>query len=114
MPMTVSDRASLRHPDLASLIRGAQAGQYKPVSLFIGEPFETRAVAQVLLDALVPESRRAFNLEMYDGRTTPIATILDTVRTPGFCAGVKVVWVRESPLFLSGEKRGDLTAALLT
>jgi DNA polymerase III delta subunit len=112
--MTVSDRASLRHPDLASLIRGAQSGQYKPVYLFIGEPFETRAVAQVLLDALVPESRRAFNLEMYDGRTTPIATILDTVRTPGFCAGVKVVWVRESPLFLSGEKRGDLTAALLT
>ena len=32
---------------------------------------------------------------------------------PGFFAGIKVVWVREPTLFLSGEKRGDLTAALL-
>ena len=100
--------------ELAALVGAAQSGQHKPVYLFIGESFETRAAAQALLDALVPASRRAFNLESYDGRTTSIATVLDSVRMPGFFPGLKVVWIRESPLFLSGEKRGDLTAALLT
>jgi DNA polymerase III delta subunit len=113
MPMAESDRAASRFPEFTALVRAAQSGQHKPVYLFIGESFETRAAAQALLDVLVPEPRRAFNLEMYDGRTTPVAAILDSLRMPGFFAGVKVIWVRESPLFLSGEKRGDLTAALL-
>ncbi len=111
--MAASDRAAPRPSELAALVRAAQSGKHQPVYLFIGEPFETRTAVQQLLDVLVPESRRAFNLETYDGRTTPIATILDSLRMRGFFTGVKVVWVREPTLFLSGEKRGDLTAALL-
>jgi DNA polymerase-3 subunit delta len=107
-------RASAHPPEVAALVDAARSGRHRPVYLFIGEPFETRAAAQAVLDALVPEARRAFNFETYDGRTTPFATVLDSVRTPGFFAGVKVVWLRETTLFLSGEKRGDVTAALLT
>lgn len=108
------DHSSLaqRHPELAGLLHAAQAGQYKQVCLFTGEPFETKPAAQALVDVLVPESRRAFNLETYDGRVTPVRRVIDSVRTPGFFPGVKVVWVRESTLFLSGEKRSDITAAL--
>lgn len=101
-----------RHSDLAALVRAAAAGDYKPVYLFTGEPFETKAAVQALLEVLVPESRRAFNLETYDGRTTATGQFIDSLRTPGFFPGVKVVWVRESPLFLSGEKRPDIAAAL--
>jgi DNA polymerase-3 subunit delta len=101
-----------RHAALAALVRAAAAGEFKPVYLFVGEPFETRPAAHVLLDALVPASRRAFNLETYDGRTTTLSQVIDSLRTPAFFPGVKVVWVRETTVFMSGEKRPDVTAAL--
>jgi DNA polymerase-3 subunit delta len=103
---------SIRSKEVMQLVKDAKAGKAKPVYLFAGESFDTRAAAQALLDELVPESKRSFNLETCDGRTTPITTLLDSLRTPGFFAGTKVIWVRESTLFLSGEKRGDLTESL--
>ena len=111
--MAQPSSVAARHPEFAALVQAAAAGQHKPVYLFAGEPFETTAAAHALLDVLVPAARRSFNLETYDGRTTPITTVLDSLRMPGFFAGTKVIWVRESTLFLSGEKRADLTTALL-
>lgn len=102
-----------RHAEIAAVVREAAAGAPKAVYLFAGESFETSAAAHALLDALVPSARRSFNLETYDGRTTPISTIIDSLRMPGFFAGTKVVWVRESTLFLSGEKRPEMTKSLL-
>jgi len=99
--------------ELDALLAAARSGRPRSVYLFAGESFHTRTAAHALLDALVPQARRAFNFETYEGRTTPIATVLDSVRTPGFFPGPKVVWVRESPMFLSGEKRSELTKALL-
>jgi DNA polymerase-3 subunit delta len=110
--MAQTPSVAARHPEVATLVRAAAAGQYKPVYLLAGESFETGAAAHALLDVLVPPARRSFNLETYDGRTTPMTTVLDSLRTPGFFAGTKVIWVRESTLFLSGEKRADVTAAL--
>jgi DNA polymerase-3 subunit delta len=100
--------------ELSAALRAAAAGAPKPVYLFVGEPFQTAAAAHALVDALVPAARRSFNAEIWDGRTTPILPIIDSVRTPGFFAGTKVVWLRETTLFLSGEKRADLTAALFS
>lgn len=84
----------------------------RPVYLLVGEPFQTEAWARTLIDALVPANRRSFNLETYDGRSTPIATVLDSLRMRGLFAGTKVVWVREPTLFLSREKRSDLAETL--
>jgi hypothetical protein len=81
--MVDSDSAAFR-PQLAALVDAAQSGQHQPVYLFIGESFETRAAAQAVLDTLVPASRRAFNLETYDGRTTALAQVIDSLRTPPF------------------------------
>lgn len=83
-----------------------------PVYLLIGEPFDTEAIARALIDILVPPERRSFSLEIYDGRSTPIAPVLDSLRTPSLLGGRKVIWVREPTLFLSGEKRGELTEAM--
>jgi len=99
---------------LTALLRAAASGEHKPAYLIAGEPFATTAAAHALIDALVPAARRSFNLETYDGRTTPLGMVLDSLRTPGFFPGTKVVWLRESTLFLSGEKRADLTQALFT
>jgi DNA polymerase-3 subunit delta len=103
-----------RHPEVVALVREAAAGRPKPVYLFTGESFETAAAVHALLAVLVPVAQRSFNLETYDGRTTPIATLIDSLRTPGFFPGVKAVWVRESTAFLSTEKRADVTKALFS
>ena len=102
----------IRSKEVLQLVKEAKAGKAKSVYLFAGESFDTRAAAHALLDEIVPEAKRSFNLEISDGRTMPIGAVLDSLRTPGFFAGTKVIWVRESPLFLSGEKRGDLTDSL--
>ena len=103
-----------RHPEVAALVREAAAGTPKAVYLFAGEPFETNAAAHALIDVLIPVARRSFNLETYDGRTTAISTVIDSLRMPGFFAGTKLVWVRETTLFLSGEKRPEITKSLLS
>lgn len=95
----------------ASLLAAARE-QPSPVYLLVGEPFQTESVAHALIDVLVPPERRSFNLETYAGRTTAIAPILDTLRMRGLFPGTKVVWVREATLFLSAEKRSDISAAL--
>lgn len=110
--MSVGAATTGRSKEATRLIEQARAGKYKPIYLLAGEPFETRTLAQALIDALVPEARRSFNLETYDGRTTSISTVLDSLRTPGFFGGTKLIWVRESTLFLSGEKRGDLVESV--
>ena len=86
--------------------------QPAPVYLLIGEPFQIEPLARSLIDLLVPPDRRSLSLELYDGRSAAIGPILDSLRTPSLLAGTKVIWVREPSLFLSSEKRSDVTAAL--
>jgi DNA polymerase III subunit delta len=99
-------------PSAVDALLAAARQRPAPVYLLIGEPFETEAAARGLIDLLVPPARRSFSLETYDGRSTPIGPILDSLRTPSLLAGTKVIWVREPTLFLSGEKRGDIADAL--
>jgi DNA polymerase-3 subunit delta len=100
-------------PDREALLAAARR-EPAPVYLLIGEPFETEAIARALIDVLVPAERRSFCLETYDGRGTPIARVLDSLRTPSLLGGTKLIWVREPTLFLSGEKRGDIAEAMFT
>ncbi|MGD9762338.1 MAG: DNA polymerase III subunit delta [Candidatus Binatia bacterium] len=83
-----------------------------PVYLLIGEPFETEAAARALIDRWVPPAQRSFSLEQYDGRSLAIGPVLDSLRTPSLFGGTKLIWVREPTLFLSGEKRAEVTEAL--
>lgn len=92
----------------------AAAKTPRAVYLFIGEPFQTEPAARALIDVLVPPDKRSFSLEQYDGRSTAIGPILDSLRMPSLFGGTKLVWVREPTLFLSGEKRADLSDALFT
>ena len=103
----------LAAPSTDPIVAAAQK-RPSPVYLLIGEPFQTEALARQLIDVLVPSERRSFNLETYDGRNAALGPILDSLRTPGFFRGAKVIWVRESVLFLSSEKRSDVSTALFT
>lgn len=97
--------------DVSALLASASS-RPSPIYLLVGEPFKTEAVARQLIDLWVPEERRSLNLELYDGRTTDIGSVLDSLRTPGLFSGRKVLWVREPTFLLSADKRSDVTAAL--
>lgn len=99
--------------DPATLISSASS-RPSPVYLLVGEPFQTEAVARQLIDVLVPAARRSLNLELYDGRTADIGSVLDSMRTPGLFSGTKVLWIREPTFLLSADKRTDVTAALFS
>jgi DNA polymerase III subunit delta len=95
------------------IVATAAAGKGKPVYLITGEPFLVSTAAQALVDALVAPERRSMNLETYDGRATPLATVLDSARMPGFFGGAKLIWIREAPVLSSAEKRGDALAKIV-
>lgn len=107
-----SDVSRAGRKDTDALVRAAAAGKAPAVCLIVGEPHDTHRAAQQLIEVLVPAASRSLNLEVYDGRTTPLDRILDSLRMPGFFAGTKVLWVRESGLFLSGEKKSDVAGAM--
>lgn len=100
-----------RTDDTDSLVEAARK-RPAPVYLLIGEPFQTEAAVRALIDVLVPAPRRTLNLEVYDGRTTPVGPILDSLSMSGLFGGTKAVWVREPALFRAGEKRSDAVGAL--
>jgi DNA polymerase III delta subunit len=111
---------SERPPDLAglpaaarSLVESARAGKHKPVSLIHGEATLVSQVADAFVDAVVPAERRSMNLEVYDGRATPLVSVLDSLRMGGLFGGAKLVWVRELPMLAAGEKRADVLAKIL-
>jgi len=99
---------------LTRMVAACRSGTPAPVYLFVGDSPDTRQAAEALVEELVPPERRSFNVERYDGRTVPMSRVLDSLRTPAFFPGVKVVWVGESPAFLSGAKKGDLAKSMRT
>lgn len=80
--------------------------------MFTGEPYQTEALARRLIDALVPAEKRSVSLETYEGRNTPLASVLDSCRTIGLFGGGKVLWMREPAFLASSEKRSDISAAM--
>jgi len=89
------------------LLAEAKAGSTNSVYLFHGEEFLARKAAEDLIDILVPEGQRDFNLAILEAAASPgdVARELSTV--PMF-RGTKVVWLRD-PEFLAPKKaaRGD-------
>lgn len=103
--------AQKRPPTPARIVADAEKKR-APVYLFVGDPYQTEGLARRVIDVLVPENRRSVDLEVYDGRTTDLAVVLDSCRTVGLFGGGKVIWLREPAFLVSGEKRGEVTEAL--
>lgn len=96
-----------------AVIAAARAGKSKPVTLIYGEHSLVADVSDAVISALVPAEKRSVNLEVYDGRATPLVSVLDSLRMAGLFGGAKLVWVRELPMLAAGEKRADVVAAIL-
>ena len=95
--------------DLESLDKADVAAEAKAAGLDAGDFDRWVDVAGASSLSERPITLR-FLIDEYRGGTPG----LDLCVTPGFLAATKVVWLRESTLFLSGEKRADVARSLLT
>ncbi|MGH7829820.1 MAG: DNA polymerase III subunit delta [Candidatus Binatia bacterium] len=93
---------------LEAVLSAIRKGESPQWLLLHGDGFQVHTASKAILDLVVPEQDRAFNLERFDGRSTPWQTIDVALRTPPFFPGRKIVLVEEAPYFLSREHRGAL------
>jgi DNA polymerase-3 subunit delta len=99
--------------DLASVIAKIQSGSPPPLMLFFGDDLQVQEACKTILDLIVPEDARAFNLERFDGHTVSWDQIEASIMTPPFFPGRKLLWVENAPYFFSREQKGELGAKVL-
>ncbi|HXV80835.1 MAG TPA: hypothetical protein VEG60_13230, partial [Candidatus Binatia bacterium] len=94
--------------DLEKIIGDIQNGRGPQLLLLFGDDLQVQEACRTLLDHLVPDSERGFNLERFDGRSAAWDQIEASLNTPPFFPGKKVVWVENVIYFISREQRGEL------
>ncbi len=99
--------------DLGTIITDIKTGKGPQVLLLSGDDLQVQETCKKLLDNLIPESERGFNLERFDGRSAPWDQIEASLNTPPFFPGKKVVWIENVPYFISREQKGELGGKVL-
>lgn len=82
------------YKDIPMILTQAEKGPAAPVYLISGDSYLTREVHQQLINRLLPEEIRSFNLEIVDGEKEDIHSILERLQTFPFFPGRKVVSVK--------------------
>lgn len=99
--------------DLEDVLSEIRSGKMPLLLLLHGDDFQVHAATKAILDLLVPEENRAFNLETFDGRSSPWDQIEATLMTPPLFGRRKTVLVENAPYFLSRERKGELSERVL-
>jgi DNA polymerase-3 subunit delta len=99
--------------DLTTIIADIKNGKRPPLLLLFGDDLQVGEACKSVLDSLVPESQRGFNLERFNGRTVEWDLVEASLMTPPFFPGKKVVWVEDAPYFSSHEQKGELGERIL-
>jgi DNA polymerase III subunit delta len=94
--------------NLEQIVADIKNGRGPQLLLLFGDDLQVQAACKTLLDNLVPEDQRGFNLERFDGRSTPWDQIQGSLNTPPFFPGKKVVWIENVTYFISREHKGEL------
>ncbi|MBM4261573.1 MAG: DNA polymerase III subunit delta [Deltaproteobacteria bacterium] len=99
--------------DLTTILAELKAGKHPRVALVFGDDLQTQETCRAIVNTLVPESDRGFNLERLDARTVPWDRIESSLMTPPFFPGTKVIWVENAPYFFSRDQKGELGEKVL-
>ncbi|HZD39286.1 MAG TPA: hypothetical protein VE131_01100, partial [Terriglobales bacterium] len=93
--------------DFDKLLSDILNGRGSSCLLLFGDDYEVREARKTIIDRLVAESQRDFNLERFDGRYIAWGEIQAALMTPPFLSGRKVVWVENAPYFSAREQKGE-------
>jgi DNA polymerase-3 subunit delta len=99
--------------DLGTIIAAIKSNSGPQLLLLYGDDLQVQEACKALVDNLVPEDRRGFNLERFDGRSTPWDRVEFSLITPPFFPGIKVVWIENVSYFISREQKGELGEKVL-
>jgi DNA polymerase III subunit delta len=99
--------------DLGNIIADIKNNRGPRLLLLFGDDLQVDAACRMIVDQLVPEDHRGFNLERFDGRLAPWDQIEASLKTPPFFPGQKVVWIDNVTYFTSQEQKGELGERVL-
>jgi DNA polymerase-3 subunit delta len=91
------------YKDIPQILAQVEKGRVVPVYLMAGDPYLLKDVHRQLIELLLPENLRSFNLERVDGEKEDLSSILERIQTFPFLPGRKVVSVQNAlPIFSAG------------
>lgn len=99
--------------DLPTVIAELKSGKGSQLLLLFGDDLQVQETCKQVVDTLVPQDRRGFNFERFDGRTVSWDQVEGSLMTPPFFPGKKVLWVENAPYFFSREQKGELGEKIL-
>lgn len=99
--------------DLENIIADIKSNGDPRLLLLFGDDLQVDAACRTIVDQLVPEDQREFNLERFDGRSVAWDQIETSLNTPPFFPGKKVVWIENVTYFTSQEQKGELGEKVL-
>ena len=94
--------------DFSTVIAEIKNGEGPRLLLLFGDELQVQEAGKAVIDLLVPEAERGFNLERIDGRTAAWDRIEASLLTPPLFPGKKVLWVESAPYFVSRDQKGEL------
>ena len=95
----------INYKDLKKYLAELGNNPFAPVYLIYGEEMLTKNAFDALLDALVPASERSINYEPVDGTQENIHEVIGRVNTYSLLPGIKVIALRDSKIFYSGQDK---------
>jgi DNA polymerase III subunit delta len=98
---------------LAQLLTEIANDQSPSVLLVFGDDLRVQTACDAVVRHLVPDDQRGFNFERFDGRSVNWDEIEASLMTPPFLPGKKVIWVENTPFFLSRDNNSELGEKVL-
>jgi len=99
---------TIRCKELAKALEGITKGDYWPVYLLFGQEYLTGRAVDALLEALLTEEQRPFNLVVIDGDREDVADTIHFLNSFPLITGSKVVLVKNTRAFHSKVTAKDL------
>jgi len=99
--------------DLPTVIAELKSAKGPQLLLLFGDDLQVQETCKQVVDILVPENQRGFNLERFDGRTVSWDQVEGSLMTPPFFPGKKVLWVENAPYFFSRAQKGEMGEKIL-
>ncbi len=99
--------------DFSAVVADIKNGKGPRLLMLFGDDLQVQQACKTVVDLLVPENQRGFNLERLDGRAATWDQIEASLMTPPFFPGKKVIWVESVPYFVTREQTGELGEKIL-
>jgi DNA polymerase III subunit delta len=99
--------------NLPTILQDLKSGKGPQLLLLFGDDLQVQDTCKQVVDILVPEDQRGFNLERLDGRTIGWDQVEGSLMTPPFFPGKKVLWIENAPYFFTREQKGELGGKIL-